>query len=137
MKTKYNIISSIKKQALLILTAVILSCSSSFAGENPALKINFDVAIETEMKIEKWMTNLKSWTKTTATAIDLNVIEEEMEIEEWMLNADMNNWEYEAPESDIEIETWMLDATDENWNTETNEEEIELENWMTDLSNWR
>jgi hypothetical protein len=137
MNTQNNITRRIRKLSLVILTALLLSCSYSFAAEYPASNLKNDIAFETEIKIEKWMTSLSSWNSKTIALIETNVIEEEIEIEDWMLNTDYSNWNYEENESELIIESWMLDASDENWTNDSVEEEQEIESWMTNLEEWK
>jgi hypothetical protein len=75
---------------------------SALNAENAYYYLN-DVAVEPEMVIEDWMSNVQYY------YLDYCINEEEIELEEWMCNTHHSFWNeiFEAEEPELAIEDWM------------------------------
>jgi hypothetical protein len=127
----YNTIrkNTVMKKINIILALIILSIGINvYADDKSGKKINtrsqaesgkIIKAFDAEMKLEKWMTEIKEFTLTS----DI-FTEEEMSLESWMSN------EFDCcsdffTEEEVVMETWMT----ESFITEK-DVEMQLEDWM-------
>ena len=110
MTTKYNLTQRMIKVFAFVVGLLLMHNVMAAETETPKsnLPSNIEAAIENDIELEAWMTDLSSW----------------------------NLYENESFEADIQIEDWMLDASTANWDVAKEEADIEIEDWMSDLSQW-
>ena len=110
-------------------------------AEGTETKASGREAIETELQLEKWMTDESVW---NVNSISVAGIEQEneadMQIESWMTSEKTWNFSinfYEVTDSPLEIESWM--TSNKIWDGSIQVEPemaLTLENWMKENKVW-
>ncbi len=110
------------------------------SAEGTETKASGREAMETELQIEKWMTDESVWNVNSSEAEYALETETELQVENWMTSEktwNLNSESIEETESALELEDWM--TNDETWNktgNEAAETALTVESWMTNNNIW-
>jgi hypothetical protein len=116
---------------LIMTGAVLFSGMNVYAGgnkdkKNKAKKSVTVAKMDAEVKIEKWMTELKAFTFSQEI-----FAEKELTLEDWMTEDFTNNINT-FTEGELQLENWMTeDFSNALYTDNFTEEELQLEEWMT------
>lgn len=123
-------LKKMKKPALGLIIALLIS-STAIANHNK----DFDnIIIEEEEMIVDWMTDLSSWKSLKASAFEVDM-EEDLKLEKWMINLDSEVWDTDQ-EEELKMEHWMTNIAYNFSETVEMEEDLIVEDWMLDPSTW-
>ena len=132
--------TTVKQLAALIFTALLIVAVNAKTEATETVNGSLKV-METELKVENWMTDDSLWNTDSPAMVNINQeTETKMILENWMTSEstwDTNFWLNLEPETELEVEDWM--TNDEAWNaSEMNREAaLQLEEWMISNKNWQ
>jgi len=101
-----------------ILAVLLLSLSvNTFAGDKDKKASRLEKKFDSELRLEKWMTELKEFSRGIIVNYD-----EALVMEKWMTE----EFEVNTIDKELNLENWMMEDFDL-----AADKELELEDWMT------